>query len=363
MDPVTRCLVCFGLLLQGLLLAETTSPPEGFKFNCGHDICVFPRDFCNIGKQRCDVCTLDVCNELNVSSQCGQRCKELKGEEEIPKTEGPSEELLSTLIGQVTTLTYVVWILVALLSPCILFCIVKHVIACRNRSRDKNTDEGSISQRYQQLPGRDDDTDVNSDHVNPTAPPQQLVMSGPIGSSVSVYQPSPSGQGGNDSSRGNHRILPETIPESPADSRPKVDLRQQHPVDEHHVSDMGDFHLLDGDSLTTPKGVDPDATVVKTNNPCDWSDDIEVVPDDIDGQAPLSSRPCVNSCPGMVGAYTDTHVRRTVPKVSSQKSIISSTSRGSDSGNYTSTSSSDTDNIAMEKRSLVNEDNTLTANV
>ncbi|XP_021345073.1 uncharacterized protein LOC110445041 [Mizuhopecten yessoensis] len=290
---------------------------------------------------------------------------ELKGkrEVEIPTTASPSGEMWSTLMDRVTTLTYAVWILVALLSPCILFYILKRLIAYRNRSHDKNTDEGSIPQRYQQLSGRDEDTDVNPDQVNPTAPPQPLDMSGHIGSSVSVYQPSPSGQGGHDSTRRNHRILPETIPESPAEPRPKVYLRQQHPVEEHHVSDMGDFHLLDGASLTTPTGVDPDATVVKNNNPCDWSDEIEVVPDDIDGQAPLSSRPCVNSCPGMVGAYTGTHARRTVPRVSSQKSIISSTSRGSDSGNYTSASSSDTDNIAMEKRSLVNEDNTLTANV
>lgn len=64
-------------------MKEVHSPPEVFKFNCGLDICYYPRHFCNIHTQHCETCTSSACNELGVSSQCQRRCTELKGETDI----------------------------------------------------------------------------------------------------------------------------------------------------------------------------------------------------------------------------------------------------------------------------------------
>ncbi|XP_033752382.1 uncharacterized protein LOC117336102 isoform X2 [Pecten maximus] len=357
-----RWFISLILLLPEVLLKGITSPPEGFKFNCGHDTCVFPLQFCNVIKQYCEVCTIHACNELNVSSQCDQRCEELKQKVEILPAEGQS---LGALTDKVTRLSYMVYILLALLILWVLYRIGKYVMAYRERTRDKLPDEGS--QGYEPVSHDDQPINGNPNRVEPTAPPERPVSprTHNTGSSVSVYQPSPSGQAGNYSTRADCKFMPKTTSESPAEVQPSAGHNHLYHVEVHNSrhfsSSFGEFPPLQSNEDTSSICDDNDATALK--NDLRTSDDIEDVSDNMDHQSPQRSGPSCNAFDGMAEAYTDKRVGHTVHRVSSAKSITSSASHGSDSGNYSSATSIETESVAMKKRQTFHKNNILAADV
>ncbi|XP_069122790.1 uncharacterized protein [Argopecten irradians] len=164
------CLIVIIFLLPGVLMKEVHSPPEGFKFNCGLDICYYPRHFCNIHTQHCETCTSSACNELGVSSQCQRRCTELKDETDISLDELQYSfwrRRYYQLSDQVSTLSYAVWTLVILFCLFVLFHIVKWLKTCKNRMYQKHSSDN-----------HDDKEDRNTYQLIPTAPLDSLASHG-----------------------------------------------------------------------------------------------------------------------------------------------------------------------------------------
>ncbi|XP_063447548.1 uncharacterized protein LOC134727090 [Mytilus trossulus] len=53
------------------------SPEEGFKFNCGFDICTYPTQYCDTEDNRCGYCSPDICNSGSIPTQCREECNKL----------------------------------------------------------------------------------------------------------------------------------------------------------------------------------------------------------------------------------------------------------------------------------------------
>ncbi|CAG2186940.1 unnamed protein product [Mytilus edulis] len=53
------------------------TPEEGFKFNCGFDICTYPTQYCDTEDNRCGYCSPDICNSGSIPTQCREECNKL----------------------------------------------------------------------------------------------------------------------------------------------------------------------------------------------------------------------------------------------------------------------------------------------
>lgn len=49
-------------------------PEEGFKFNCGFDICTYPIQYCDTEDKRCGYCSQDICSSGSIPTQCRAEC-------------------------------------------------------------------------------------------------------------------------------------------------------------------------------------------------------------------------------------------------------------------------------------------------
>ncbi|VDI04425.1 Hypothetical predicted protein [Mytilus galloprovincialis] len=52
-------------------------PEDGFKFNCGFDICTYPIQYCDTEDKRCGYCSPDICNSDSIPTQCIAECNRL----------------------------------------------------------------------------------------------------------------------------------------------------------------------------------------------------------------------------------------------------------------------------------------------
>jgi len=60
---------CGGISCKVLL------PNDGFKFNCGADICIYPLQYCDVANDGiCKYCNEDLCNTEDVPQQCYTAC-------------------------------------------------------------------------------------------------------------------------------------------------------------------------------------------------------------------------------------------------------------------------------------------------
>ncbi|XP_069122789.1 uncharacterized protein [Argopecten irradians] len=309
------CLIVIIFLLPGVLMKEVHSPPEGFKFNCGLDICYYPRHFCNIHTQHCETCTSSACNELGVSSQCQRRCTELKDETDISLDELQYSfwrRRYYQLSDQVSTLSYAVWTLVILFCLFVLFHIVKWLKTCKNRMYQKHSSDN-----------HDDKEDRNTYQLIPTAPLDSLASHGAHshGSSVSVHQPSPSDQDGNYSTMADDRLLHDTIPESPPGIQPSHPRSEQLQNGISTSIGLGWAPSLKSTNVTSlPSNDVHDTTVVKQERRSKCSDSTS---DDVRHLSQRQNKQSNDELVGISAAYLPTNVGHKTSWLPFLKSSIS----------------------------------------
>ncbi|OPL20951.1 hypothetical protein AM593_09599, partial [Mytilus galloprovincialis] len=69
----------YGYRLWSVNVIMKLIPEEGFKFNCGFDICTFPTQYCDTEDNRCGYCSPDICNSGSIPTQCRVECNTIEG--------------------------------------------------------------------------------------------------------------------------------------------------------------------------------------------------------------------------------------------------------------------------------------------